>query len=203
MNKFFEFFKRKKFSIDDLEEMKEDIQEYQMNLRSGLRENKAKLKRIIKKGRTPSPMAVMRYKKVQLMDKQVGGLIDTIDGMMFEVEFQEAIASIRTISTDLYESLNMFNFFKEVDKRMKEVMNVQVNYTKNMDKEVKKQEFWLENLEEKTEDQRIELEEEFDYLGDELLVEFIMEDKKLVEELPNEVKEKPIVKQVIMMLEKG
>lgn len=183
--------------------MKEDIQEYQMNLRSGLRENKAKLKRIIKKGRTPSPMAVMRYKKVQLMDKQVGGLIDTIDGMMFEVEFQEAIASIRTISTDLYESLNMFNFFKEVDKRMKEVMNVQVNYTKNMDKEVKKQEFWLENLEEKTEDQRIELEEEFDYLGDELLVEFIMEDKKLVEELPNEVKEKPIVKQVIMMLEKG
>jgi len=203
VNKFFEFFRRKKFSIDDLEEMKEDIQEYQMNLRSGLRENKAKLKRMIKKGRTPSPMAVMRYKKVQLMDKQMGGLIDTIDGMMFEVEFQEAIASIRTISTDLYESLNMFKVFEEVDKRMKEVMNVQVNYAKNMDKEVKKQEMWLENLKEKTEDQRIELEEEFDYLGDELLAEFIMEDKELVEELPDEVKEKPIVKQVIMMLEKG
>jgi len=202
MSKFFDFFQKKKFSIDVLEKMKDEISDYRTDIQNGLRENKSKLKRMIAKGLSPSPIAAMRYKRVQLLDKQMDGLIDTIDGMMFEVEFQEAIKAIQTISSDLYNDLNMFKIFDEVDNRMKEVMKIQIDYVKNMDKEIEKQDLWLKNLEEQTDDQRIELEKEFGYLGDELLAEFIMEDEELVKELPAEVKEKPIVKQIVAILDK-
>lgn len=201
--KFIDFFKRKKkFSLEELEDIKESINDYVTEINRGSRESKRKIKNMIRKGRTPSPSLTMNYRRFKLINQQLTGFVDTIDGMIFEVEFQGVLSKIEQQSKDVFEAINSENIMATVDARLKDFVKSQIKYAEKVEQEIAKQETWLDNLQQVVEDHELESEMNLEYMTDEILVEFIIDDKEFAEELPAEVKEKPIIKQVITMLDK-